>query len=387
MRESLYRLYGMIFKLFNILPVKKKKVVLYLIHNSKFQGNLRYIYDEMKRRDQSFRFIVVSKEELFGSQKQNRFARLIHKIGHTFYFYVCLNYHFATAEYIGMNDNFLPLAYMPLKKEVCLFQVWHGAGAFKRFGLSTETDPLVRRLVKQGNQRLCALFVTSSHIIPYYEEAFGVKRDVIYPVGVPVIDSYYNENNRKKAEEEFYAQFPELKGKRLILYTPTFRGSDKENEEILSHFDGEMIREKLGEEYRVLVRLHPQIHSKQNQYAKNMVDVTNYKDIKQLYYVSDLLINDYSSVVVEYAILQKPIYLYAYDLEQYDRGFYEPFEELVPGPIVKNMEQLIAAMKQDMDGYEAKRKEFLNKEYDYFDADSTKRVVDIILNSSGSKGA
>jgi len=64
MKELTYRIYGLIFSLLKWVPLKKK-VVLYMVHNSNFKDNLKSIYEEMKQRDSSFQFVIVSKKELF----------------------------------------------------------------------------------------------------------------------------------------------------------------------------------------------------------------------------------------------------------------------------------------------------------------------------------
>lgn len=60
-----------------------------------------------------------------------------------FRFFIVLPYHMATAAYIFLNDNFLPLGYCFPSHKTKIVQLWHGAGAFKKFGLSTEDSEKV----------------------------------------------------------------------------------------------------------------------------------------------------------------------------------------------------------------------------------------------------
>ena len=94
--------------------------------------------------------------------------------------------------------------------------------------------------------------------------------------------------------------------------------------------------------------------------------------------MTDLLIADYSSIAVEYSLLGRPIILYAFDKEWYlehDRGFYFDYEETAPGPIVETMEELLDCI-QEKKWDIAKVKAFAKLHNDYFDADSSKRIVD-----------
>ena len=386
-----YWLYGFLFHLFRICPVRKKKVVLFMIHNSKFRGSLKFIHDEMKKRDSEFEFVVVSKKQLF-SVSGKGMKKIVSLCKGAFYFYVILNYHMATAGYIFLNDNFQPLAYMNVSKKTKVVQVWHGVGAFKRFGLSTEKDPVVRNCTRKGNQKVTHLFVSSEQVILYYAEAMGMEESRIYADGIPVTDYYFDEEMKCAGREHVYQEYPELKGKKILLYTPTFRESEEENKALLCQFDYKAIKKRLGEEWAVLVRLHPQIHKQVSINESECYDVTEYRDIKELYTVADVLVNDYSSTVVEYALFDKPIILYAYDLEKYDRGFYRDYKENAPGIISYTQEELMqvldvicgntkdtAQIEEMNQVMRANREHFLSLQYDYMDGMATKRVVDRVL--------
>ena len=90
--------------------------------------------------------------------------------------------------------------------------------------------------------------------------------------------------------------------------------------------------------------------------------MTDYSDITDLYMVADCLVTDYSSTVVEYVLLDKPIILFAYDLDKYDRGFYRDYRSTVPGDIA----------------YSQKRQDFAKLQYDYIEGGSLDRVFAIL---------
>lgn len=365
-----YQMYGGISQLFRICPVKKGKTVFFMVHNSKFRSNLGYMYQALKREDPKRKFVIVSKADLFsgGSLK---------KLKGVLYFYFGLNYHLATAEYVFLNDNFLPLSCMHVSKKTKIVQMWHGIGAWKRFGLTTEEDLVTRDAVKKGNKKVTHLFVSAKRIVPFYEEAMGISRERIYPVGLPVLDFYFRDDLRELARERFYRSYPMLQEKKIVLYTPTFRATKEENEQLLERFQVEKLKKALGFGWAVLVRLHPALKGQFVEVGEDCYDVSGYPDVKDLYEVADVLVNDYSSTMVEYALLDKPIVLFSYDLEKYDRGFYADYVSNSPGPIVTDLEQLVEAVKrQEVD--EEARKRFLQLHYDYYDADNTKRVLEIL---------
>ena len=313
-------------------------------HNCNFQGNIRYVHDAMKKEYPGIRRVVISKKQLFTPKEKSAAANKLQKVFGSFGLFFVVNYHMATSHYIFLNDNFLPLAYMPFSPDAVLIQLWHGAGAFKRFGLDTEPDENVRRLVKKGNRRVDYVPVTAKEIVPIYESALGIPRKNIYPDGLPFMDYYFDPLRKQRAAERFYKKYPECKGKKLVLYTPTFRTNPDENNAIWEHLEAGKLLEALGTEYMLLVRFHPQRPPKGvGELPKNCKNVSDYPDAKALYTVSDVMITDYSCTSVEYALLKKPLLFFVYDLETYDRGCYLDFNEL-PGGILRLAKELPEAI-------------------------------------------
>ena len=84
------------------------------------------------------------------------------------------------------------------------------------------------------------------------------------------------------------------------------------------------------------LRFHPKIKnfSKENiSYNGNYIDCSNYESEQALMLISDILITDYSSIMIEFAMLNKPIIFFVYDYDNYmanERGFYFDFKENVP---------------------------------------------------------
>ena len=94
-----------------------------------------------------------------------------------------------------------------------------------------------------------------------------------------------------------------------------------------------------------------------------------------------MLITDYSSIMIDFGLLRKPIIFYAYDLENYlnnERGFYLDYNKDLPGPIVESMDDLISIIKDNNYDYDRLDK-FLKYEFDYLDSNSSKRIVDYLL--------
>ena len=111
-----------------------------------------------------------------------------------------------------------------------------------------------------------------------------------------------------------------------------------------------MLREALGDDHVLLVRLHPFVRSRTAigpELEGFAIDVSDHPDINELMLVSDVLVTDYSSAIYEFALLGRPMVFFAPDYEAYEaeRGFYFDYRTGVPGPIFETSEALAAYLR------------------------------------------
>src|SRR5699024_11440177 len=106
------------------------------------------------------------------------------------------------------------------------------------------------------------------------------------------------------------------------------------------------MRENLGDDYIILLRMHYLIAENINveKYEGFVIDFSSYEDIRDLYLVSDILMTDYSSVFFDYAILNRPMLFFTYDLESYRdrlREYNFDFEKDAYGTVLYNTEYVM----------------------------------------------
>lgn len=185
------------------------------------------------------------------------------------------------------------------------------------------------------------------------ERAWDYDRDVYQIVGYPrndeLVDTMENLNKKKNDIRE---ELDIPKDKKVILYAPTFREYSKDEEKAVflnPPINFERWEEQLGNEYVLLIAAHYAVEKflgvpEKNKFVKN---VTGKYQINKLLIVSDLLITDYSSVLVDYSLLGKPILSYDFDFEEYseNRGVYPEYNELFYNGIIKNEEVLLNIIK------------------------------------------
>lgn len=131
-------------------------------------------------------------------------------------------------------------------------------------------------------------------------------------------------------------------GRRVILYAPTHRGRGSQRFD--GHLDVEALTAALGPDAVVLLRTH-YFYDKTKRTSKGarVVDVSEYPIVEDLYLAADVLITDYSSAMFDYAVLDRPIVIFAADWPAYraSRGVYFDIFEVSPGLVIATQEELI----------------------------------------------
>ncbi len=374
MKKVFYAIYAIMFGIFRIFPVKQNKIVFLSPHNENFNDSLGAVMEEVIRRDE-FRVVMISGRDLkFDS------SRIFHSIGKIIGFFTGKAFHLATAKYVFLNDNFMPMGKLRFSEKAVITQLWHAEGAFKKFGLDIEQSEDVRALEKAGNSKLTYVVCSSEDVAPIYAGAFGVSDYKVLPLGSARSDYFFKEFNFDRMRADFDKKYPECKGKKLALYAPTFRDNPADDSRILANFDIAAFNERFGEEYVLLIRLHPQVHADVE--IDGAVDVCDYENTLELMKLCDLLITDYSSICMDFAIQNKPVYFYAFDLERYekDRAFYYDYESYVPGPVAKDFQTLLNLMNSNVsETYRLRRNDFNYANFGTPDGKAAERIVGKII--------
>lgn len=351
-----HKVFGKIFNIFTKSSINNNLISFIIDSNESFSGNLEYIKNEFQKRG-NYEFNFYYKDQLsFSSLKK-----------------------LATSKYVFLNDNFFPLAFMNFNKKTLVVQLWHAPGAFKKFGGSVEN----KEMLKLISDNTDFLIVTSTFIEDYYREAFQIAKSKIKPLGLPRADYYFKNHNINKLRDKFNKKYSVPLDKKIILYTPTFR-ENKDFNNVFNYLNLDDFNEKLSDEYVLVLRLHPKIkkfYSEDISVEGEYIDCSDYKNEQELLLISDILITDYSSIMIEFAMLNKPIIFFAYDLNNYlnnERGFYLDYNKDLPGPIVYDSDELINVILEGIDT--SNSNSFLKTQFDFIDGDSSKRVVDFVLD-------
>lgn len=243
-----------------------------------------------------------------------------------------------------ITDDYLKYFRMfEMKPKQRVIQIWHACGAFKKFGLDYISSSIEKE--KQTHEQYDAVIVSAESIREIYAKAFGISTDKVQALGVPRTDLLLNQDNLKKERAEFFEKYPSLQNKTLLLYAPTFREDGTVRVELHPHLDWAEISRTFGNDKVLIIRNHPimKYDLLKGEKYKNIINMPN-EDTNRLMNVCDVTITDYSSIVFEAALLNKPLVLYCPDYESYERDFYLQFPEDLYGEFAQNQTQLLAAI-------------------------------------------
>lgn len=293
----------------------------------------------------------------------------------------------ARSRVIVLEDFYPQLHALQMRKETRLLQMWHACGAFKLFGLSELG--IVGNLPQdtRNHRNYDAALASSAGIVPFYSEAFGIPISHVKPIGVPRTDSFFDASYGDQIREILYERYPVCKGRKVVLFAPTFRGSGNKTAFFpVSRFPVDQIMEKLSEDTILIVKNHPfvkEAFAVSELYQERVLDLSEGENINDLLWITTVLITDYSSSVFEASLLRIPMLFYVFDLEEYleERDLYFDFASFVPGRIVKEIPELIAALQEALQKPEAVRIDHTAFQQFFLgalDGHSTERTVQLI---------
>lgn len=286
---------------------------------------------------------------------------------------------YAQAEVVVLQDNFLPVSSCRKRKATTVLQLWHGCGALKRFGYDAPDD--IPRFYK-GNvyKNYDLVTVSSPYCRPFFASAMRISQPkTVRAFGSSYTDCYFDAAYRQRMLEQFEHIYGKKEGRTVIVWAPTFRGNA--GQQTAQQCVGEEWLDRLAQnpKYLVIKSLHP--HMVKQKEGQTM-------QTGALLFAADILITDYSSVLFEYLLLDRPLILFAPDLEHYrkKRGWYLEYETL-PGSIVTEGAALSRAVEENLqkDCFLQKRHAFREQYMSRCDGMATKRIIAYIQKTEEKK--
>lgn len=365
-----------------LLPVDQKLVMFESFLGKQYSCNPRAIYEYMQNQHPEYKmYWSVDK----------RYTAVFEDAGIPFVkrFSIPWLFKMTRARFWVINSR-LPL-WIPKPKHTTYLQTWHGtplkklAADMKEVHMPGTDTEQYKRNFHEESSKWDFLISPNAYSTEIFARAFNVESAKIIETGYPRNDILYNGNNRDTIDS-LKKKLGIPLDKKVILYAPTWRDDEfysKGKYKFDVQLDLDKMREQLGQEYVILLRLHYLISENLDlsAYTGFAYNFSNYEDISHLYLISDLILTDYSSVFFDYANLKRPMIFYVYDLDNYRdklRGFYFDFEATAPGPLVKTTDEVITEIKA-LDSSETNFASFYDKFCSLEDGGAARRVVEKVF--------
>lgn len=346
---------NILIKFMNILPIKKNKIFMFSYYGGQYGDSPKYITEYILKNYPKEKFDIVWAFTDLDSKKDLKGIRKVRVMSLRYFFELCTSKIIIT--------NFRTTELFKKRKEQYYIQTWHSSLRLKKIEKDAEEslEKSYIDMAKKDSKKIDLLLSGCKYSTEIFKNSFWYKGDIL-ECGTPRNDILVNcdlEVGRIKNKLN-------IKEKKVLLYAPTFRKDgnldvyDIDYKRVLKSLE-----DKYGEEWIILVKLHPHLINKSNEieYNEKIVNATSYDDIQELLAVSDILISDYSSLIFDYLVVGKPCFLYVPDIKDYiskDRDLYFDIEKL-PFINVKSNDELIEKIINfDEVNYKKNIKDFSN---------------------------
>ena len=291
-----------------------------------------------------------------------------------------VKYYMLTSKVLVTDDYFKYLRNIRLRPEQKLVQLWHACGAFKRFGLDAPSK-LTRIEEFNTHSQYDVVCVSSEYVRQFYAHAFGVDLDVIKPIGSPRTDGLIDNQNIRNQKDLIVTKHPLLKNKKVYVYLPTFRESYGSVVDFDPCIDWSKLNDDLDDDEVFIVGRHPVMKKEFfSTHIYSRVKDYTFESTTELLSVADVVITDYSSVIFDAALLNRPLVFYCPDYDTNERDFYLDYEKDLPGEIIYDNERLLEAVRNAHVDYDTEAmQQFKEKELGACDGHSTERVAGIVM--------
>ncbi|MGL5896382.1 CDP-glycerol glycerophosphotransferase family protein [Lactococcus lactis] len=340
-----------------VVKIDDKLIIFASFSGTAYSDNPRYLFEYLRDNDDftDYRFVWA-----FRRKRVVQGAEVV-KFNSLTYYYLL-----SKAKYWVFNAKMAP--YYQKKEEQIYLQTWHGT-PLKRLGHDLldngktyyRSQFSYKQMLKGYDEDSCQwdyLISPNSFSSRAFASAFKINQEKMLEVGYPRVDFLVNADSNKCMELKRRYGLP--LDKKVVLYAPTWRddsfGIRGYRFELAVDFY--KWKNQLGDDTVILFKPHyliSNVYQVPNDLSDFVYLMAASADINDAYLMSDVLITDYSSVFFDYANLNRPIYFYMYDFEQYEqelRGFYLNVPDELPNDVIRTEKELLRRIKEDIFDYD-----------------------------------
>ena len=348
-----------------LCPTDKNKVLFLSRQSNTVTEDIDFLSRRLKELKPETKIVIITK------RMDKGLASMLEYAGAT----IKSMYHLATASVCVLDSYWPAVSVLHHKKQLAVIQMWHAMGKIKKSGYQSLGKKFGRSGMIAHEMRMHrnydVVIAGGRAFNPFYCASFGVEPGILYNVGLPRMDKL--REGQEEAQRQFYESYPQLKGKKIVLYAPTFRkGQALDPKELVRAF-------RFDDGCVLIIKRHPN----QLLVTDNLAPALTCPGMptSTVLSVCDCVITDYSAITIEAALLGKPVYFYLFDYEDYldHNGLNVKLFEEFPDCIFSDPEDLVAAIDRggyDMDNY----RRFCRKYLPDLTGRATDKIADLIID-------
>lgn len=342
------------FKLF-----KTKHKITYISRQSNTPSiDFVLLTNKMKKMDKKLKQVVLARKIESG---------ILKKISYALHIFVQM-YHIATSKIVIVDTYSIPISVLKHKKELKVIQIWHALGAIKKFGYQIldkkEGSSRVLADTMRMHRNYDAVCCASSITAQFFSEAFNTDIAKVKVVGMPRVDYILG----KDVNNDILKNNPNFVNKKTILYIPTFRKNS-------TVYLDDIIKKVDSSKYNLIIKTHPLDNT---QVPSEFLIKGNYSTYDIMKF-ADYIITDYSATAIEASLLQKPLFLYVYDIDEYgqNRGLNVDLLSELQNSTSKNIDNILKIIEDNTYDFESLRM-FRDKYIQTYNINNTESVCNLI---------
>jgi len=378
-----------------IIPKDKNSMVLIGNKNGSFLDNVKYFYLYLQEIDKNQNFVFITSDRQTFSFLSAQYDNILYYPSRKAYWKL-----FRCEVVVVDNSSWMNDCKFLFLRGAKVVQIWHGIGykkiqrCNKKF--ISETSSFFRRTLLNYFGMLPhyqALVSTSTFFTEKVFKPAFISEHFIntgYPRNDVLLHPKKYEQVRLNTDQETIKKVEEYKKRdaKCIVYAPTFRdtGGDAISDKAI---DLKKLNDFAQKENLVFVfKLHPlPVYKSTTDNFDRILWYNNTMDVYPFLHLADAMISDYSSIYLDYILLDRPVLLFLYDKEKYetvDRELHPFYADFFIGPVSKNQNQLENDLIQSLskeDSYSSLRKQILEKSYEHIDDNSAERIFNFIQDN------
>ncbi|MDA3075951.1 CDP-glycerol glycerophosphotransferase family protein [Campylobacter sp. JMF_04 NA10] len=353
-------------KIFNLLPqkkVKNNKIVFSNFDGSGYGDNPKYIAEYIIENKLNYELVwLIDKNKNIDKSLFPKNIRIVNYISFS-----------ALKELASAKiwiDNIRKVFYPRKKKEQIYIQTWHGLFALKM--IEKDATSLPESYIKKAkldSANIDLILSGCKFKTKIFQNSFWYDGEVA-EFGTPRTDIFFDKAKIKNAKKKIYDFYGIDENTKILLYAPTFRKTNSLDPYLLDYvYLQKAIEKKFGGDWVIMVRLHPNLVRYMNNLdiPKNVINASFYMDSQELLCASEIVISDYSSIVFDYFLLNRPVFLFCTDLQDYtknDRDFYININEL-PFDLAENNSEMLKNIENFQENVYISQIENFKKKYGF----------------------